>query len=467
MRDFFAILTRNPISLGGSALTTASFMMMGSLFGIESFGYHGSPYVGILTYLILPAFFIVGLLLIPLGIFREKRRAKLAGESGRPAFPVLDLNRGNIRRNVLIFLVLTVANIIVLATATYKGVEVMDSTAFCGATCHTVMQPEYTAYQGSPHSRVNCVECHIGPGADWFVKSKLSGAWQVVAVTFDLFPRPIPTPIENLRPARETCEQCHWPTKFVGDRLKVITRFQDDEQNTELKTVLLLRVGGIEGRKAHGIHWHVDPEHQIRYRSDPSRETIYEVELTGPDGDTKTFLPGGQPAEPEGQVEWRVMDCVDCHNRPTHIYQMPADAVDRALQEGRIDPSLPYVKREGLSVLEKEYASHDEARQSIEAALRSFYGDKYPDIGGDDPRVVEAAGALGDIYGRNVFPEMNVTWGTYPNHIGHFNFEGCFRCHNDDHATTGGEAIAQDCDTCHTLLAMEEPNPEILAELQP
>ncbi len=470
MRDFLANLTGNPISLLGSALTTAAAVLMIGLTAIELTGHMGSPYVGILTYLVLPGIFALGLALIPVGILRARRQARLQGKPVKGLFPVVDLNRSHHRRNVLIFLLLTMVNIVVLASATYKGVEVMDSTAFCGATCHTVMKPEYTAYERSPHSRVKCVECHIGPGADWFVKSKLSGAWQVVAVAFDLYPRPIPTPIENLRPARDTCEQCHWPDRFVGDRLKVNTTYDNDEESTELKTVLLLRVGGIEGRKAHGIHWHVDPEHTIRYRSDETREQIYEVELTGPDGATKTFYAGGDPANgdaTEGEGIWRTMDCVDCHNRPTHIYQLPAEAVDDAIQQGRIDRSLPYVRRQAVKAIQQSYDSQEAAREGIGSALKAYYDEHYPDIGGDDPRVTATADALVGIYSRNVFPAMNVGWGTYPNHIGHVDFPGCFRCHNDEHATADGEAISQDCDTCHTLLAMEEQDPEILAQLQP
>jgi len=376
------------------------------------------------------------------------------------------------RKAVLIVLMLTLANIVILAAATYKGVEVMDSTEFCGETCHTVMSPELTAYRGSPHSRVNCVECHIGPGADWFVKSKLSGAWQVVSVAFDLFPRPIPTPIHDLRPARETCEQCHWPEKFVGDKLEVITHYENDEANTELKSVLLLRVGGIEGRTSHGIHWHVDPENSIRYRSDESRMNISEVELSLPDGSVKAFRrPAGSetadhPGEGDGQ--WRVMDCVDCHNRPTHVYHMPAPAIDHAIQQGLIDRALPYVRREGLKALQGTYESHDEAREAIASHLVSFYEAEYPEIAAEQRETIdEAAEQVGAVYAKNVFPEMKVEWGTYPNHIGHEEFPGCFRCHDDELATEDGETISQDCFTCHTLLAMEEDSPEILETLRP
>ena len=325
MRQFFASMTRDPVSLLGAAITTASALLIISLFVIELFGFLGNPYIGILAYMILPAFFALGLLLIPIGVRRARKRARRAKDRGEvpTEFAVIDLNLPRVRHWVIIFLGLSMVNLVILATATYKGVEVMETTEFCGETCHSVMAPEFTAYQRSPHARVSCVDCHIGPGADWFVKSKLSGAWQVVAVTLDLYPRPIPTPIHDLRPARETCEQCHWPTKFVGDRLKVLHHTDDDEGNTPLSTLLLMRVGGPEGGASRGIHWHIDPEINIRYRSDASRETIYEVELTRPDGTQSNYYSDGDADGAPSEGTWRQMDCVDCHNRPTHVLSPP------------------------------------------------------------------------------------------------------------------------------------------------
>ena len=483
MRDFFIALTRNAISLAGSAIATASALIIASLFTMDLVGRGGGPYLGILAYLILPALFVLGLLLIPLGIALERRRARRAAARGEapPAFPIIDLNRARTRTLALVFVVLTLVNLIVLSTATYKGVEVMESTRFCGATCHTVMQPEYTAYQRSPHARVGCVNCHIGPGANWFVKSKLSGSWQVIAVTFNLYPTPIPTPIENLRPARETCEQCHWPTKFVGDRLKVISSFQEDEANTELQTVLLMRIGGSLGRQSQGIHWHVDPNVRIRYRSDPSRETISEVEMTAADGTVKTFKaptaaePAGDgAASPTGEAgaadtgEWRVMDCVDCHNRPSHTYRPPEREVNEALAGGRIDRTLPFVRKEGLEVIKASYPSRDAAQAQIPVALAAYYREHYPAVAEAKSAAITQAGqALWEAYASNVFPAMKVTWGSYPNHLGHTDSPGCFRCHDDQHATADGETITQDCFTCHNPLAMDEENPAVLKDLQP
>lgn len=460
-KHFFAIITRNNISLIGVSLALTSAVLITCLFVVEYLGYRGGAYLGILTYLILPIFFIIGLLVIPVGIYLHSKRT--ASGADADIFPVIDLNQSRTRALLLIFLAITLVNVVLLAGATYKGVEVMDSNEFCGTVCHTVMQPEYTAYQRSPHSRVPCAGCHIGPGADWFVKSKLSGSWQLIAVTLDLYPRPIPTPLHNLRPARETCEQCHWPAKFIGDKLKVITKYEEDEHNTELKTAVLLKIGGHQGGKSQGIHWHVDPGVKIRYRSDESREEIYQVELTRADGTVKMF--NNRRAPEEGGV-WRDMDCVDCHNRPSHKYRQPGAEIDLAIQSGDIDVSLPYIKRESLRAIDEKYPSIETARTTISEKIKAFYAENYPEIlSAREETINQAIIKLGDIYSLNVFPKMNVWWNTYPEHIGHQTSPGCHRCHSGRLMTEEREKISKDCDTCHTLLAEDEENPAILSQL--
>ena len=463
-RNFLASITRNVISLTGTGLAIASAVLIISLFFMEQLGFEGGPYLGILTYLILPVIFVTGLILIPIGaiLYRRKLR-RIHGDEHTQLLPIFDLNVPKTRRWLFVLTGATMFNIVVLAGATYKGVEVMESVEFCGLACHTVMEPEHTAYQRSAHSRVACAECHIGPGADWFVKSKLDGAWQLVAVAFDLYPRPIPTPLHDLRPARETCEQCHWPNKFVGDKLSVRKRYAEDEGNTELTTALLLKVGGSEGGRSHGIHWHVDPGVQIRYRSDPSREEIYEVEVSNADGESKHF---SDRRAPEEGGEWRQMDCVDCHNRPSHKYYPPEFEVDRALRDGLIDRSLPFVKREAVRILDAKYASHEEAKAGIATELARFYSENYVDVARDQADAIDAAAnALGDVYALNVFPQMEVWWNTYPEHIGHQKSDGCFRCHGRRLRTEDRETISQDCDTCHKLLAEKEQSPEIMTLL--
>ena len=466
VKNFIVSITRSSISLLGTAIAVAALVLILSLFMIEQFGFEGGPYLGILTYLILPMIFVIGLILIPIGAMLWRRKVnKSPGGEATPLMPVFDLNVPKTRHWLLIFLAATIVNIVVLSTATYKGVEIMESVEFCGLACHSVMEPEHTAHALSPHSRVACAECHIGPGADWFVKSKMDGAWQLVAVALDIYPRPIETPLHDLRPARETCEQCHWPTKFVGDKLSVRKKFKEDEANTELTTALLLRVGGAEGMSSSGIHWHVDPNVNIRYRSDETREEIYEVKFTNSDGVVTDY--NDRRAPEEGGM-WRSMDCVDCHNRPSHIYQPPGRAIDKAISTGLIDRSLPYVKRESLRIIDAEYESHEAARETITEQLQQYYAENYPVIAVENSESISAAStALGDIYSVNVFPQMKVWWNTYPDHIGHEESPGCFRCHNKRLRTADRVEISRDCETCHVLLSEEEENPHILTTLNP
>ncbi len=458
MKSFISVISRSRLSLLGAAIAAVALILFVTLFAMELLGFEGGPYLGILSYLMLPLLVVVGVLLMPLGVWRAKKR-EARGEK-EPPLPVIDFNKPQTRRALATFGLLSLVGVVVLAVGSFKAVHYMESVEFCGTACHTVMQPEYTAYLRSPHSRVACADCHIGSGADWFVKSKISGSWQLIAVTFNLYPTPSPTPVHNLRPARDTCEQCHFPGKFSGDRLKVRVHYSDDEPNTELHNVLLVKVGGQHGRNSSGIHWHVDPGVTIRYLSDPTRETIYDVEMTDKDGKKTVFKTKEQA--PAGS-EWRTMDCVDCHNRPTHIHRLPANEIDLALDQGTIDKSLPFIKREGVRAVQVEYPSHDAARAGITRDIADFYAKNYPDA--PKPAVEQAGKALGDIYSWNVFPAMKVTWGTYPNHIGHKDSPGCFRCHDRKHKADDGAKISKDCDSCHTILAEDETDPAILRQI--
>ena len=361
----------------------------------------------------------------------------------------------------------TLLNILIGSQLTYRAVTYMDSVTFCGQTCHTVMQPEYAAYQNSPHSRVECIACHIGPGASWFVKSKLSGLGQVFAVTFDSYPRPIPTPVRNLRPARETCEACHWPQKFEEDRLRILNNYAEDEKNTLTKTVLLMRVSGSPNHP--GIHSaHLGPGIAIfYYPADESRQTIPRIEyqdaVTG-----RSAVYTAADAKPGAlkDLAAREMDCMDCHNRPTHTFQMPEGAVDSAMASGAISPALPFIKKTAVALLRKDYKSQDEAAAAIPDAIEKFYQSGNAAAGAARRgEIARAAKAVVAIYRRNIFPQMHVTWGSYPNNLGHMDFPGCFRCHDGTHAAPGGKAIPNDCNTCHQTLAMDEAAPKILTDL--
>ncbi len=448
-------LSNNWISRIGVFTVTSATVLWLSFLPLSMHGEVSNPYLGIFVFLALPAVFFGGLALIPAGIWLRRRRQNKEG-SLPSSFPPVDLHHPEFRR-LLIFVGLTsVVNVVIAGQVSYQAVSYMESSAFCGTTCHTVMEPEYAAYRNSPHSRVECVKCHIGPGASWFVQSKLSGAGQVFAVALQNYPTPIPTPVKNLRPARETCETCHWPQKYGGERLRSITKFGDDEANTETKTVLLMRIGG--GGRGPGIHGaHLGEGISIRYaHSDPQRQTIPWVEYKNNAGRSETF--GG--AEPPKGMDIREMDCMDCHNRPTHVFDLPERAVDHALAEGLISKALPFAHKKSVELLRQADAG------TIAGSFEDFYKTGYPAAYQErQAEIKRSASAVLAIYSRNVFPKMKVTWGTYPNNIGHEDFPGCFRCHDDKHASAAGKTITQDCNACHSLLAMEEAAPKILTDL--
>lgn len=461
--DFFLAplirLSNNWISRAGVFIVTAATVFFIFLLPTIFAGHVSNPYIGILLFLALPGVFITGLLLIPFGLYLERRRggARVLEPSERTwSNPML-------RKLVVFIAAVTVVNIIVSSQLTYRAVHFMDSTTFCGLACHQVMAPEYTAYQNSPHSRVDCVQCHIGPGAAWEVKAKISGLRQVFKVVFNSYSRPTPAPVHDLRPARDTCESCHWPQKFGTDRVRVVNKYADDETNSPTKSVLLMRIGG--GHMKKGIHGaHLEEGVTIRYRpADDKRQTIPWVERTKRGEAPTVYLAKDVKKEDVEKYEIREMDCVDCHNRPTHTYDMPDGAVDRAIAEGRVSADLPFAKKTALEVLKKEYKAG--ADQELVKDFIAFYQSKYPDVYAKDKATVESsAAALLPIYRRNIFPDMKVTWGTYPNNIGHMDFPGCFRCHDDEHKAGPDKVIAQDCSSCHELLATDEKDPKILTD---
>jgi NapC/NirT cytochrome c family, N-terminal region len=459
-------LSSNWLSQLGVVLVTSATVLWLLLLPV-TLRMRAHPYLGMLTFLALPALFFIGLALIPLGIILRRRRERHRG-TYPTEFPRIALRNVEVRKTLAFVGVTTVANVILGGLFFYAGVSYMDSVTFCGRTCHTVMTPEYTAYLGSPHARVECVQCHIGPGASWFVRSKISGTWQVVAVTFNLYPRPIPSPISNLRPARETCEQCHWPQWFLGDKLEVKTKFGDDEKNSPTKTVLLMHIGGRNpDNKRVGIHGrHLALVTYIP--ADDKRQVIPWVSHRNPDGSVTEYVSTDSPPNPNlvAKGERRTMDCMDCHNRPSHTFEMPENAVNRAMVAGLISPDLPFVHKVCLELLKRTYPSRLAARTELPQALRDYYRKNYFSVyNSHRAQVEQATEALLDIYNGNVFPEMDVTWGTYPNNLGHMDFPGCFRCHDGNHQAKGGQSITQDCDACHNLLATDEANPKVLQEL--
>jgi len=458
----------NPISVVGAVLTTSAGIMLVAFWAFDLFGGRPiHPYAGIVLFLILPGLFVLGLVLMPIGLWWRRRSIRRRGEV--PAeYPPVHLSRPALRNAAMFVAVATILNLAIVGTGTYRGIEYMDSQQFCGMTCHKVMAPEFSAYLATPHSHVACVECHIGPGATWFLRAKLTGTRQLIAVTRDTYSRPIPVPVHQLRPAQETCEHCHWPRRFVGDKLVIKTKYSDDEANTPLVTVLLMKVGGHGAGGPTGIHGrHVDEAGRVSFVSNEGRRLVIPaVRYLDDAGKMVDFLSEDAGGKPPAEGERRTMDCMDCHNRPAHTFELPDRAVDDALTAGAISRALPFVRKKSVELLKTEYPDRDTAQRELGERLAEYYRKEYPKIYESRRSEIDAAGAqIQAIYERNVFPNMKVTWGTYPNHLGHEAFPGCFRCHDDKHKAADGRVIKQDCDACHTVVAMEESNPKILADL--
>ena len=465
----------NPISLAGGAITTASGVTMVGYWLVDIFGpTNNNPYLGIIFFLILPAFFVAGLVMIPIGVFHRRKMLQKAGHIPLE-FPKVDFNDRIFRHGVDIVLVATILNLLIVSVASYRGAAYMDSPEFCGQSCH-VMHPEYTAYKISAHSHVACVDCHIGSGAESYFKAKVNGTKQLIEVSLHPlahfaprfvpdYPTPISSPVTNLRPARVICEGCHTPARFVGEKLLVKSTFADDAANTETQTVVVLHLGGVDSFShltgIHGVHL----GHIEYVATDPTRTTIPWVQKRNDDGSETVFASSNAGGSvPQG--ERRVMDCIDCHNRAAHTFMTAEDALNRAMAEGAISPDLPWVHMEGLALLKANYASEAEAQARIPAQLLAFYRTSHPEVLPAKAAQIKAAGqGLVTLYSQNVFPFMKVTWGTHPNHIGHMSYPGCFRCHDGDHTSKDGKAITQDCSACHNLLAVDETKPKVLSDL--
>jgi nitrate/TMAO reductase-like tetraheme cytochrome c subunit len=452
----------NPISMIGAALALVALANVIFLFLIDILSTTSSPYVGILAYMVAPGFLIFGLLLVAFGVWWDYRRQHphRVGELQRHL--KIDFNDPTQRGAVAFFFSFTIVFIMMSVIGSYKAYEFTDSVQFCGQLCHSVMNPEYTAYSLSPHARVACVDCHVGAGASWYVRSKLSGARQVYATLFRTFPRPIPTPVHNLRPAPETCEECHWPRRFYGAQLKVFTHYADDEKNTPRQIRMLLKTGGGDPSTGapSGIHWHMNIANEITYiATDSQRQVIPYIHVKDLQGRITEYMAKDAPLTKQqiSTMARRRMDCVDCHNRPTHIYVPPDRAVDESLYAGRLDASLPFIKQQAVTVLTASYPTTDAAMTGIATGLREFYQQKYPDLEkSNEAGLRKAVAEVQRIYRSTTFPEMKVDWKTHPNNIGHFYSLGCFRCHDGQHVSADGKVVPKTCDVCHSILEQQE-----------
>jgi len=466
----FPELVYNPLSLAGAALAAACLISIVFLTLVEVFQESAPAYIGIISYVLLPIPMLLGLLAVAVGVWRERNRRRRGVPASRLLVTV-DLNQPRHRAAVTFFSAVTSIVLLFTAYGSYRAFEWTESLAFCGTLCHTVMEPEYTAYQSSPHARVKCVDCHVGSGAGWYVRSKLSGAYQVYAVLANVYPRPIPTPIKNLRPAQETCEQCHWPSHFSGEKKVINTYFKSDEQNTRWTIGLMMKIGGgnEERGPAGGIHWHMNIANEVQYVStDSLRLEIPYVWLRDRNSGTMTEYVAESAPEDSGKLRASPrlrMDCIDCHNRPSHIYRPPMRIVDQSMAVGRIATTLPGIRRKGIEVLTHPYATRAGAMDSIALLVRDFYTTTYPQVAlTQREQIDDAVAELQTQYGKNFFPVMKVRWSAYPNNIGHMTNRGCFRCHDGKHVSPDGRRITNDCNSCHTILYQgTDPAPQSMS----
>ncbi len=461
-RRFIEGIAINKIGKAGVVLTTSSFFTFIFLEVLRLTGMLNNAYIGLITYLSLPTLFVIGLILIPIGWYRYKKQLNIDLENlVKTRFGDQEIRRSKLGAPIVrTIVILTLINIFFLTMASMRGLSFMEEPEFCGTACHSVMNPEWTAYQDSPHSRVKCVDCHVGEGADALISSKLNGAWQMVSLALDLYERPIPTPVKQLRSSKETCEKCHSPNKFYGTKFKSFVHYKNDSASTPYYNTLIMKIDSGNYSGEGGIHWHTSEKHVIKYASvnDKRREILW-VEIENKDGSTKKFV--NKKLNQDFSTEnVRIMDCVDCHNRAAHIYDDPASAIDDKIKKGLIDSSIPFIKKVSYSALTATFSEINQAESVIENTVKKFYKKNYPQVLlSKSVEIDKAVSELQKLYRRNIHFRMNVNWNSYPNFLGHRDNGGCFRCHNEDMVSEDGKKIKKDCTLCHSILADESDEP--------
>jgi nitrate/TMAO reductase-like tetraheme cytochrome c subunit len=448
-RRRFKRLFRNWLSWAGMVLGGGALFAFLLLIAIDQFAGHRNAYVGILAYVVAPAFFLLALLLIGIGVFFQARAERNVTRAAARRVLRIDLSRPRDRKVLAIFAACSVAFLFITALGSYQTYQYTESVQFCGKTCHAPMEPLFVASQHAAHAKVECVSCHVGPGAAAYFKTKINGVKQLYHAVRNDFERPIYTTAANPRPAQVICEQCHWPQKYAGSVDRTYRHFLSDEKNTPFTVRLLLNVGGGDPSNGPegGIHWHMNIANKIEYIATDDRLTsIPWVRMTNGKGEVTEYRTPDFKDDPS-QHRIRRMDCMDCHSRPAHKVHTPNDAVDLALAAGRIDPAIPFAKAKVVAALVKPYSTKPEALRQIANTLRA----DYPDPAQAALLIAEAQ----SIYRDNFFPEVKLDWRTHPDHVGHKNWDGCFRCHDGKHnAADGQKSIkASDCRSCHLILA--------------
>jgi nitrate/TMAO reductase-like tetraheme cytochrome c subunit len=456
---------RNWITIIGMLIASINFLMIIVLFLISTIFEKNNTNMGLFIYIILPGFLLLGLLMIPVGILISRKKRIASTPAEKKLLPAIDLNNPK-HRNA--FIGFTIATLIILFLSTYGSFEayhLTESVEFCGTLCHKVMEPEYTAYQISPHANVACVDCHVGSGASWYVKSKLSGLHQVYAVATKTYPSPIETPLHDLRPASETCQRCHWPQKFYARNLQTNRYFLTDSLNSEWNVVLQMKIGP-EVRDlgfTEGIHWHINPNVNIEYISEnDKREVITYVRYTNKSTGEVTVYRNPETEISDSTISVsspRTMDCIDCHNRPSHKYRSPSVYFDKIMLTNEVDKEIPFIKKTAMEILRNSFPTKDTAFMQIREGIINYYKSDYKDLFEKDrAKIDQSIVSLQKAYSQNSFPGMKVTYDAYPDHIGHLESPGCFRCHNDSFTSENGRKITRDCNLCHTIVGQGKRN---------
>lgn len=458
------VIFRRPSALVGATMFALFFPLLLVAVFIDLLGGIENPYFSLFIYLLLGPISIVALVLLVAGFIRIRKRQGGQGHYTYDFFKEQLTNPDHcrrIRRLVYVATFFISLFLIFMGIVTYSGRRFADSIQFCGTVCHTVMAPEFVTFNNSPHSRVSCVACHIKQDAQGVTKAKFSGLKQLYATFFNSYARPLKTPLNNLRPTRQTCEECHRPEKFHGQKLTFIDTFLPDEANSHVRTTMIIKIGsaGSKSHFAHGIHWHISEQHKLYYvAADKARQQIIRVELENPDGHLTVYYKRGVAKTAAANQKERLMDCLDCHNRPTHVFLAPGPALDRKILAGQISVELPFIKREALAAITPQYPDTQTALREIAERLRGWYASHYPELAVSRRALIDQAIAgAQQAYAENVFPQMNIHWNTYQSFIGHRNDGGCFRCHNGSLESADGKIISRDCDLCHVILAKNAP----------
>lgn len=451
-------LFRNYISYFGLLIAAASLTSILLLVLLELFSPIENPYTDLITFIFVPSIMGFGLFVAVIGAILERRRRRKTGSADVKPYPIIDLNDGPRRRKFAAFILVAFAFLFVSAFGSYRAFEYSESVPFCGQACHVPMKPEFTAHQASPHAHIRCVDCHVGGGAKAFIHYKFNGMHQLWGVVSGHYDRPIPTPVVDMREATATCQSCHWAEKYYGDQIRVFDHYGYDEQNTLNQTRLLVKVGGgmPDNGPVGGIHWHMSVANKMEFAfSDDKRQAIPWVRMTDDKGNVTEYVDQTANLGPDQikSLPVRKMDCIDCHNRPAHIYLSPNQLTDRSLDAGRLDASLPFIKAKAVETLSKPYNTEEEGLSTIASDIDGYYKTTYPDIYSSKQDSIKAAIAdLQTVFSTYFFPEMKTDWKAHPNNIGHFYGQGCFRCHDNQHVSSTGKVIRNDCNICHTTL---------------